>query len=116
MSAFDPLQTFIAVRRSLLVDERLVLVTQDGLGRMAIVRRTDGLFCLYEHWFWSVEAKKIMRVQPVVDRRWTDDNIDPNCLYDDLTSPLPGLFASVDEAERARSRENFADAVVHQRS
>ncbi len=97
------------------MDERKVLITPDGLGRIAIVRRPDGMFCLYEHWRWSVEMQKAMRVQPVVDRRWGDDDYDRIALYEDI-DPLPGLFGSVDEAEReARSKEAFADAVVEQR-
>jgi hypothetical protein len=30
-------------------DEIEIYVTRDGLGRAAIVRRTDGLFCIYCH-------------------------------------------------------------------
>lgn len=30
--------------------EEKVLLSNDGLGRVAIVKRTDGLFCIYAHW------------------------------------------------------------------
>lgn len=97
------------------MDERKVLITPDGYGRMAIVRRHDGMFCLYEHWRWSVETQEMLRVQPVVDRRWSDDDYDRVALYEDI-EPLPGLFGSVEDAEHeARSKEEFANAVVEQR-
>jgi hypothetical protein len=31
------------------VDELEVYVTRNGVGRAAIVRRSDGLFCIYRH-------------------------------------------------------------------
>lgn len=94
------------------MDERKVLITPDGLGRIAIVRRADGLFCLYEHWRWSVDMQEGMNVKPVQDRRWTDADYDRIALYEDV-EPLPGLFASVEEAEReARGREAFEEAVA----
>ena len=94
------------------MDERKVLISPDGLGRVAIVRRPDGMFCLYEHWRWSVDMQKAMNVEPVEDRRWTDADYDRDALYDEV-EPLPGLFASVEEAEReARSKEAFRDANV----
>jgi hypothetical protein len=93
------------------VDERKVLITPDGLGRIAIVRRPDGMFCLYEHWRWSVDMQRAMRVEPVQYRRWTDGDYNRAALYQDV-EPLPGLFGSVEEAEReARSKEAFQEAV-----
>ena len=92
------------------MDECKVLITPDGLGRIAIVRRPDGMFCLYEHWRWSVDTQKVMRVEPVKDRRWTDADYDRSALYEDV-EPLPGLFASVEEAEReARGKDAFREA------
>jgi hypothetical protein len=94
------------------MDERKVLITPDGLGRLAIVRRSDGMFCLYEHWLWAVDMQKAMNVKPVQDRRWTDGDYDHDALYDDI-EPLPGLFGTVEEAEReARDKEAFRDAVA----
>ena len=92
------------------MDERKVLISPDGLGRIAIVRRPDGMFCLYEHWRWSVEMQEVMKVEPLRDRRWTDADYDRDALYVDV-EPLPGLFGSVEEAEHeARSKEAFQDA------
>jgi len=94
------------------MDERKVLITPDGLGRIAIVRRPDGMFCLYEHWRWTVEMQTAMRVEPVKDRRWTDTDYDRNALYEDV-EPLPGLFGSVEDAEReARGKKAFREANV----
>lgn len=94
------------------MDERKVLITPDGLGRIAIVSRPDGMFCLYEHWRWSVEMQKAMNVEPVEDRRWNSADYDRDALYEDK-EPLPGLFGSVEEAEReARSKEAFHDAIA----
>ena len=93
------------------MDERKVLITPDGLGRIAIVRRPDGMFCLYEHWRWSVEMQKAMKVEPVEDRRWTDADYNRLAFYEDV-EPLPGLFASVEEAEReARGKQAFREAI-----
>jgi hypothetical protein len=94
------------------MDERKVLITPDGLGRIAIVERPDGMFCLYEHWRWSVDTQKAMKVQPVDNLRWTDADYDREALYDDV-EPLPGLFGSIEEAEReARSKDAFSHAAA----
>jgi hypothetical protein len=92
------------------MDEQKVLITADGLGRIAIVRRPDGLFCLYEHWRWSADTQRAMNVQPVAERQWRDADYDRAAIYEDA-APLPGLFQTVEDAEReARSRRGFADA------
>lgn len=97
------------------MDEQKVLITSDGFGRIAIVRRGDGRFCLYEHWRWTAETQKAMNVQPIVERRWDGDDYDREAIYE-YAEPSSGLFATVDEAEReARSRKGFADAVEEQR-
>jgi hypothetical protein len=94
------------------MDERKVLITPDGLGRIAIVRRPDGMFCLYEHWRWSIDMQRAMEVEQVEDRRWNNANYERDALYEDL-EPLPGLFGSVEEAVReAQSKEAFKDAIV----
>ena len=119
MSAFHPLRTYAdactlvqANGKTSSVDEQKVLITPDGFGRIAIVRRPDGMFCLYEHWRWSADTQAAMRVEPVVDRRWSDGDYDRDALYEDV-DPLPGLFGSIEEAEReARGREAFSDAIV----
>jgi len=95
------------------MDEQKVLITPDGYGRIAIIRRDDGYYCLYEHWRWDVETQIAFRVEPVRDRRWTDNDYDRDALYEgEGIEPLPGLFGTVDDAEReARSRLGFAGAI-----
>jgi hypothetical protein len=96
------------------VDERKVLITSDGLGRIAIVRRSDGMFCLYEHWRWSLDMQKAMNVQPVELRHWNDAEYDRDALYEGI-EPLPGLFGTIEDAEReARSKEAFQGAIFQQ--
>ena len=94
------------------MDEQKVIISPNGLGRIAIIRRDDGRFVLFEHWRWSVEMQTAMRVEPVLNRGWTDDDYDRNALYE-RTEPLPGLYGTVEEAEReGRSRPGFANAVT----
>lgn len=96
------------------MDEAKVLVTQDGLGRIAIVRRSDGHFCLYQHWLWSVEGQARWNVSPVQEQRWDDASVDPAALYDEYTQPLAGLFDTIERAEtEARSLSGFADAAEY---
>ena len=83
------------------VQEERVLLSPDGYGRVAIVRRMDGLFCLYRHWRWTPETQRAFGVQQVEDRRWTTD-YDP-CLYDGV-DPLPGIYGTVAEAKREAER------------
>lgn len=94
------------------MDERTVLISPDGVGRIAILRRPDGMFCLYEHWRWSVDMQKAMRTEPVRDRRWTDVVYDRNALYDDV-EPLLDPFGSVEEAEcEARGKDAFRETTA----
>jgi hypothetical protein len=79
------------------VQEEKVLLSPDGYGRVAIVRRADGLLCLYRHWHWSPEVQRSFGVVPIEDRCWTAD-YDPR-LYEDV-DPLPGVYATVADAER----------------
>lgn len=96
------------------MEEHKVLITPDGLGRIAIVRRPDKLCCLYEHWLWPAATQAPMRVEPVRDRRWADP-YDRAALYEDA-EPLPGLFGTIDDAEReARGRQRFAEAEEERR-
>jgi len=92
--------------------ERKILVSRDGLGRIAIVERSDGLFLLYERWLWSCEQQKAWNVSPVLDRRWDDGSFDGVELYDERSQPMPGLFDCIERAEaEARSNSRFADAL-----
>jgi hypothetical protein len=83
------------------IREEKVLLSPDGLGRVAIVRRSDGLFCLYQHWRWTIEAQQALGVEPVQDHRWTTE-YDP-ALYLDV-EPLPGIYGTVSEAETEARR------------
>ena len=94
------------------MNERKVLVTPDGLGRIAIVERPDGFFSLYERWHWSIEQQEAFNVRPVRERRWDDGTANPELLYDDRTQPLQGVFDSIERAEaEAQSMFGFVDAV-----
>jgi hypothetical protein len=89
-------------------EEISVLLSPDQCGRIAVVRRSDGLFCLYEHWHWSVEAQTAMRIEPAEDRIWSTD-YDP-AIYKDK-EPLPGLYGTLADAENeARSRLRLDDS------
>lgn len=77
------------------VHEEKVLLSTDGYGRVAIVRRADGLFCLYRHWRWVPDTQHPLDIEPIKDR-WTTDY--DSRLYDGVT-PLPGLYGSVEDAE-----------------
>jgi len=77
--------------------EEKVLLSACGYGRVAIVRRPDGLFCLYQHWRWPPASQSSFGVTPVEDRRWSA-SYDPR-LYD-VTDPLPGIYGIMAEAER----------------
>jgi hypothetical protein len=83
------------------IDEVKVLLSPDRYGRVAIVRRVDGLFCLYRHWYWTPETQIAMRLEPVEDRRWTVES--PPGMYDGK-EPLSGLYGTVEDAEREARR------------
>lgn len=83
------------------IREEKVLLSADRYGRIAIVRRSDGLFCLYRHWLWPPETQRTLSVGPVQDRRWTADY--EAALYDDA-APLPGIFGTIEDAEREAMR------------
>lgn len=78
------------------VDEQKVLLSDDGYGRVAIVRRQDGLFCLYQHWHWTPDAQRSLGIEPVKDRRWVRERARE--LYDGV-EPLSGLYGSAEDAE-----------------
>lgn len=96
---------------------RKVLISFDGLGRIAIVERSDGLFTLYSWWYLPPEAQPLWNISPVVARTWRDEGIDLGSLYDNFTKPISGLFDSLELAEaEARSRPGFASALEHKPS
>jgi hypothetical protein len=83
------------------VNEQKVLLSDDRYGRVSIVRRLDGLFCLYQHWHWTPEAQHALGLEPVADRRWTLEGT--AALYDGV-EPLAGLYDTLDDAEREARR------------
>lgn len=83
------------------IREEKILLSADRYGRIAIVRRPDGLLCLYAHWHWTPDAQHAFGVEPIEDRRWTgDQNLD---LYADAR-PLSGLYGTVADAEAEARR------------
>jgi len=83
------------------IREAKVLLSTDRLGRVAIVARGDGRFCLYEHWRWSVDTQRAAGVLPVTDARWTTA-FDADLYVD--AAPLPGLYATIAQAETEARR------------
>jgi hypothetical protein len=83
------------------VHEEKVLLSANGYGRVAIARRRDGLFCLYQHWHWSPEVQQAFGLINVEDRRWTQDGTPE--MYEGV-EPLSGVYGSVEDAEREGRR------------
>jgi hypothetical protein len=86
------------------IDEIEIYVTRDGLGRAAIVRRTDGLFCIYYHGRGSGS--------------WLEDDNPAFLRYEDpnpeeLAEPAIGIYGTLDDARnQIRAARRFADAVL----
>lgn len=86
------------------VDEIEVYVTRDGHRRAAIVRRSDGFFCIYRHLRLSGS--------------WMEDD-DPVLLcYDDpdpeqVAQPLVGIYGTITDARKELlSMPGFSDALL----
>jgi hypothetical protein len=92
------------------IDEREIYVTPDGFGRAAIVRRSDGLFCVYVH--VSLPPGVLPeRFAPSAFVSWLSDRTPVTELYKDK-DPDSGLLGTIDDARRyVHSLEGFADAV-----
>lgn len=84
------------------VHEEKVLLSANGLGRAAIVKRADDLFCLYVHWRWTLPEQHDFRFENPRYHRWTTD-YDPALYFDPThqieTRPEPGLYDTVEAAE-----------------
>lgn len=86
------------------IDEVEVYVTRNGLGRAAIVRRSDGLFCIYRHLRES--------------GNWMDDDNAVLLRYDDpdpeqVAEPLVGIYGTIADARKElRSMPGFSDALL----
>lgn len=83
------------------IQEEKVLLSSDGYGRVAIVKRADGYFCLYLHWHWITETPCSLGIIPAADRRWTEAY--DSRLYDGV-DPLPGIYGTVRDAEAEARR------------
>jgi hypothetical protein len=85
-------------------DEVEVYVTRDGVYRAAIVRRDDGLFCIYRH------ARN--------NGSWLDDKKPALLLYDDpdpeqISQPETGVYGTIADARNEiRSFRGFLDSVL----
>ena|SRR5882757_10085146 len=98
------------------IDEVEVYVTPDGLGRAAIVRRSDGFFCIYLHWKWSEATVKALNLEtggaPSSWFSWFTDDTPTSLLYDDK-DPERGVYGTLDDARREmRSLRGFSDAIL----
>lgn len=93
------------------VDELEVYVTPSGLGRAAIVRRSDGLLCIYVHWLLAEELRG-GSFAPGGITSWINDNTPLSFLYRDKT-PERGLYGTLDDARaEVRSLRGFSDAIL----
>ena len=94
------------------VDEVEVWVTQDGLGRAAVARRPDGLFCIYVHWKFAPEVIAVsnLRVPRGYATNWLDDHTPIAKLYEDI-DPEAEIYGALEDARRAvRSLPGFTEA------
>ena len=86
------------------VDEVEIYVTPDGHHRAAIVRRSDGFFCIYKHFRMS--------------GNWMDDDSLVLLRYDDpddpgFARPLVGIFGTIADARRELlSMPGYSDALL----
>ena len=93
------------------IDEIEVYVTLDGWGRAAIVRRPDGLYCIYTHWKFPPGYIKV-RADPRVSQSWMDDATPSSELYRDK-EPVRSIFGNIEDARRyIRSLPEFEEAVL----
>ncbi|PBN41900.1 hypothetical protein SxD43FB_19325 [Sphingobium sp. D43FB] len=83
------------------IQEVKVLLSADQYGRVAIVRRKDGLLCLYQHWHWTPEVQRSAGLGDGEDRRWTTAY--DALLYNDI-EPVSGVYGSVEDAEKEARR------------
>jgi hypothetical protein len=94
------------------INELEVYLTPDGLGRAAIVRRSDGLLCIYVHWNWSDAVLKAHNLDAGGRTNWFNDSTPLTALYQDI-DPESGLYGTLDDARRqVRSLRGFSDAVL----
>jgi hypothetical protein len=95
------------------IDELEVYLTPDGLGRAAIVRRSDGLLCIYLHCKWPEAVVKAHNLDARgSSTSWSNDSTPLNLLYEGI-NPEPGIYGTLDDARRqVRSLRGFSTAVL----
>ena len=94
------------------IDELEIYLTPDGLGRAAIVRRGDGLLCIYLHWNWPEAILKKLNLDARGRTSWFNDDTPLELLYKDV-DPEPGLYGTLDDARRqVRSLRGFLDPIL----
>jgi len=97
------------------IDEVEVYVTPDGWARAAIVRRSDGLYCMYVHRKLPPGAgigHLTVRPDPRVSQSWMDDTTPLSELYRDK-EPTSSIFGTLDDARRhIRGLPEFSEAVL----
>ena len=69
------------------IDEVEVHYSRDGRGRASIVRRPDGLLCIYKHWKASAELYQRLTGTDATFSLWWDDKTPLEELYRDSGSP-----------------------------
>jgi hypothetical protein len=93
------------------IDEVEVCVMANGLGRAAIVRRRDGLFCIYIHYKLPADYMP-QHFAPSKSDSWVSDRTPKEDLYKDR-EPSSGLFGTVEDARRhILSMPNFGEAAL----
>jgi len=92
-------------------DEVEVYLTANGLGRAAIVRRSDGFFCIYR-WVKLPQGYMPERFAPSKWATWNEDPTPLTDLYKDH-EPIDGIFGTVEDARRELlTFPGFAGAVL----
>jgi hypothetical protein len=97
------------------IDEVEIYHTPSGLGRAAIVRRSDGCFCIYKWIKLPVGYLPDVFVDSA-SANWSEAEISVNDLYADK-EPLIGIYGTVDDARRElRTLSGFVDAFLVNRA
>jgi hypothetical protein len=93
------------------INEVEVYVTPNGLGRAAIVRRSDGLFCIYVH-IKLPAGYMPQHFAPSKSDSWVNDKTAKGDLYKDR-EPSSGLFGTIEDARGyIRGMPNFSEAAL----
>lgn len=82
------------------IEEIEVVISNDGLGRAAIVQRGDGLIQVYLHWLWNDETRQRLNVSSSMPRSWHGFKYDPLTFYADAIPEL-SIYGNVEDARAA---------------